>query len=159
MRIQSLFAVMLILAGSIGCARKASAPHPGAVSNLDSYSYDILITEQAVLNQAKAEYAGGQIPPSVKSFLNAAINQYNVAQSSWQTYHAGGQNADALQQAINALVGAVASLQKEMGKPGPGPLSCLSPCTYDFTVAVNDPLAINPLKRYYQYQWKIGGAQ
>jgi hypothetical protein len=115
--------VILTLLSGIGCAKKASAPHPGAISNLDSFSYDVLLTEQAVLNQAKAELQAQTIPASTKPFLNAAINQYNVAEEAWQGYHASQQGADKLQLAINALITAVAALQKEIGRPAPGPIS------------------------------------
>lgn len=102
---------------STGCGLfKQKVPvHPGAVSNLDSYAYDILLVEQSTLNSAVASFKAGTLPPNAKDPLNGAIQQYNTAQGAWQAYHAGGGNGTVLQQALDALIGAVGQLQKSLG--------------------------------------------
>jgi cation transport regulator ChaB len=110
--------LLALLAGSVGCAKKAVSVHPGAISNLDSYAYDVLLVEQDTINQAKAEFQGGQLPSSAKDPLNYAIKQYNVAHVAWETYHNGANqragDASALQQAIEVLVAAVGEVLKQM---------------------------------------------
>ena len=114
----------LSIALTSGCAaKKTVAVHPGAVSNLDSYSYDVLLVESAVLELASTDLKAGKLPETAKSFLNTAIKQFNVTQAAWHAYHdqhAG--NDTVLQDAINALVGAVGQLEQVLGK-APKPIS------------------------------------
>lgn len=105
------YTVLVLLLALTGC-HKAVPVHPGAISNLDSYAYDILLVEQAAINQARAQYLGGTLPANAKAPLNAAIDQYNITMSAWKSYHASGAGQDKLQQALNALVGAVGALEK-----------------------------------------------
>ena len=105
-----LFTIQLLA----GCNKKIPV-HPNAISNLDSYSYDILLVEQSTINSAVASYKAGTLPATAKAPLNTAIDQYNVAQGAWQSYHAGGGNGTVLQQAIDALIGAVGQLQQTLG--------------------------------------------
>jgi len=84
MKYTMILSLCLALAG---CA-KTVAVHPGAISNLDSYAYDLLIVEQDSINTAKAQYQAGQLPASAKTALNAAIDQYNITEATWQSYHA-----------------------------------------------------------------------
>jgi hypothetical protein len=100
---------------TLGCAKKISV-HPGAISNFDSYAYDVLLVEQDVLNQAKADVISGTLPASTKDKVNVAIAQYNTTQALWQTYHASGVGADKLDQALALLVTAVGEIQKLRGK-------------------------------------------
>lgn len=126
---QTLLLVLCLL--FTGCNKTAVPTHPGAISNVDSYAYDVLLVEQDVINTARADYMAGKLPPAAKDLLNAAIAQYNVAQSAWQSYHASGGDATALQTAINALIGAVGGLQQALGKTPttvPVPISALQPC-------------------------------
>lgn len=105
-----------IIAAADGCAKKVGV-HPGSISNLDSYAYDLLLVEQDVLNQAKASYAAGSLPESAVPVFNKAVAQYNVAQSAWHAYHdQHAANDSALSDALNALVGAVGELQRTLGK-------------------------------------------
>lgn len=129
-RIQRLFSftftALLIVFGamlvnSVACTKKIPI-HPGAISNLDSYSYDVLLAESAVLTQARQDYANRQLPNTTKPFINKAIAQYNIAQAAWHAYHENhAANETALQDALNALVGAVGQLQQVLGK-APAPL-------------------------------------
>lgn len=115
----AIVTVLLMFVDGTGCSylhKNAPPVHPGAISNLDSYSYDILLAEQAAINNARAQYMGGSLPASAKGPLNAAIDQYNVTMSAWQSYHANGQGETALQQAINSLIAAVGALEKALQK-------------------------------------------
>lgn len=113
--------VLLSLVLMAGC-QKTVTVHPGAISNFDSYAYDILLVEQDAINTARAEFTAGQLPAAARDPLNAAIDQYNAAQTVWQSYHATGQGQSALQNALTALVAAVGELQKLMNKPAPAPV-------------------------------------
>jgi hypothetical protein len=124
--LRTLVAIWLVLSVMLlgGCAaKKTVAIHPRAISNLDSYTYDILLVEQDAINAARASYASGQLPEQAKPYLAKAIDQYNVTQGAWHAYHdqhAG--NESALQDALNALIGAVAQLEQVLGKaPAPVP--------------------------------------
>ena len=110
-----LLPLLLLLTGC-SYIHKTVPVHPGAISNLDSYAYDVLLAEQDAINTARAQYLGGTLPPGAKAPLNAAIDQYNVTMSAWKSYHLSGQGETVLQQALNALVAAVGSLEKVLQK-------------------------------------------
>ena len=90
--------------------------HPGAISNLDSYAYDVLISEQAAITSARTQYMQRALPENAKAPLNAAIDQYNVTMSAWQSYHLSKQGETALQQALNSLIAAVGALERALQK-------------------------------------------
>lgn len=118
-----------------GCAAKIPV-HPGSISNLDSYTYDVLLVEQDAINNAKTAFQAGTIPAAAKGPLNDAIKQYDVALGAWQGYHAGlTKDTTALQSAIDALIGAVAALEQALGKTLPsavllGPRGELPPAQF-----------------------------
>src|SRR6266568_9100127 len=115
--------IALLLIASVGCAKlglQKATIHPGAISNLDSYAYDILIVEQDAIGTAKAQYDSSQLPPSAKPALNAAIDQYNIAIAAWKIYHASGQGQPALQQALDALIAAVGALEQALHRQPAG---------------------------------------
>ena len=115
--------VVLMLLSSLGCAgKKVVAVHPGSVSDYDSYAYDLLLTEQAAITEARAQFVAGKLPAEAHDPLNKASNQYNATLAIWKAYHATGGDATALQQAINVLVATVGALQGVLGKPAPAPL-------------------------------------
>jgi len=107
--------------GITGCAKKISI-HPGSISSLDSYAFDILLVEQDAINQAKTTYLSGGLPPEAKAPLNVAIDQYNAAEAAWQNYHKTGAGQSTLQQALDALVIGVGTLQNILHKT-PTPVS------------------------------------
>lgn len=110
---------LLSLGISSGCAKKI-AVHTNAVSNLDSYAYDLLIVEQDSISQARRDFQAGNLPAEAKAPLNAAIAQYDTTLAAWNSYHASQGDATKLQEALNALVATVGELQKILGKkPGP----------------------------------------
>jgi hypothetical protein len=83
---------------------------------LDSWAYDILLVEQDAINQAKTTYLSGGLPPEAKAPLNVAIDQYNLAEAAWQNYHKTGAGQSELQQALDALVIGVGTLQNILHK-------------------------------------------
>lgn len=119
-----LIGLLATMLATVGCGKKVTV-HPGAISNLDSYAYDVLLTEQDVLNEAKADVLAGTL--NAKDQVNAAIKQYNLTEDLWQTYHATGQGADVLSQAAAALVTLLGDIQKIRGKSAkPVPVSGLT---------------------------------
>lgn len=116
--------LLLTLGVASGCAKKVPI-HPGAVSNIDSYTYDLLLVEQPALESAKKDFEAGNLPTEAKTPLNAAIAEFNTTYAAWDAYHRGvSVDADKLQASVNALVAAVAALQKSLHKP-PAPISDL----------------------------------
>jgi hypothetical protein len=99
------------------CAKKTYVQHPGALNIFDSQAYDTLLVSQDALNSAKAEFAAGRLPASVKPLINGAVKAYNVARASWLTYRATQTPADqaALQKALVDLTAAVAAIPKSQG--------------------------------------------
>lgn len=85
-----------------GCASANYVQHPGSINLFSSQSYDALVTADAAIKQAKTDL--GTFPvawqPKIKSVLNTAIQAYNVADLSWQTYNASATAAN--QTALNA---------------------------------------------------------
>jgi hypothetical protein len=115
------FLLIAVMAVTIGCGPKKSvAVHPGAISKLDSYAYDLLLVEQDAIKSVQASFAQGALPPSSKEAINAAVAQYNVAEAAWQSYHAGlSKDTTILQNALDGLVGGVGALQQQLGKQVP----------------------------------------
>ncbi len=110
---KKLIPILLSVLAFTGCAAfQTKVPvHPGAVTNVDSYAYDSLLIAQQIIAGARADYLAGNFTPSAKNTLNSAISSYNVAEASWQSYHAGTtKDSTALQQAIVAMQGAVSAL-------------------------------------------------
>ena len=113
---RKLAVLLSLLLISIGCAKRVTV-HPGAISNLDSYAYDVLLVEQASLDEARADYKAGKLPDSAIPVFNKVVAQYNIAQAAWHAYHEQhADNATALQDALNALVAAAGELQRALGK-------------------------------------------
>jgi len=119
MRLVTVAVLCLSIALTVGCQKKpVVAVHPGAVSNLDSYAYDILLVESAALDSAIADYHAGKVPEGAKSYLNDAIRQFNLTQAAWHGYHDNHATGDEskLRDALNSLVSLVAELQQVLGK-------------------------------------------
>ena len=77
--------LMAVLLSASGCAAHY-AVHPGAVNTADSAAYDTLLIAQATIDQARAALQAGELPDSAKDPLNALIDSYNLARTSWLTY-------------------------------------------------------------------------
>jgi len=109
-----VFTLLLPLAFS-GCIHGYKA-HPGSINTFDSVSYDAILDYKAALDEAKTEYAKGQLPPASKEYINQAVAAYNTADSSWQLYHSGHtENIQQLQADINAFAQSIAALRAAFG--------------------------------------------
>jgi len=112
--VRTLLVFVLLLSS---CAKQVATPHPGAINAFDSNAYDILITEQASIEQAKVDI--GKFP-NLKASLNAVIVQYDTTMATYKLYHnaaAAGSAPDPanLQAQIQSLVTNVTNLIKSMG--------------------------------------------
>lgn len=89
-RPQNYLAILLLSAASFGCG-KAHAPLVGAVNQFDSDTYLTLVTIDNTIQTTRADLQAGNFPinitANVKTALNALINAYNIANSSYQIYH------------------------------------------------------------------------
>lgn len=105
----------LILALSLclaGCHATATAPPPpppvGAVNQFDSDSYKTLVAVQATLLSLDQSYRANPTGlASIKSILDQAEADYNLANLTWQTYHAAATAAN--QAAVTAALSKVQS--------------------------------------------------
>jgi hypothetical protein len=99
--------LLCILLVCTGCAKKTTAPVPGAINSFDSTTYRALMDAQAAINSFKADIASGKLTetPAIKTALNQAIQDYDAADALWQTYHStGGTSPQApLQAAVTKL--------------------------------------------------------
>jgi hypothetical protein len=125
--IESCVAVLLIVL--YACA---PAIHPNAVSQLDSTTYDALITANAAINQAKADVAAGTLPASATQVVNDTVAAYNTARGAWLTYRhtveslapgaaAPAAETAALEAALSSLTTAITNLQNLIKKGGKKP--------------------------------------
>ena len=114
----SLCVVLLI--GMIGCQPRQV--HPNAVSQLDSDTYDALVTANAAINSAKDQLATSALPASAGQTINYTVAAYNTAGGAWLTYRhtveslapgaaAPAAETAALQSSLSSLTKAIVSLQ------------------------------------------------
>jgi hypothetical protein len=75
---------VLILLSTAACAHYK--PHPGALNAIDSAAYDVLLTAEAAIEQARTENQTRPLSPQAKEALNAVIDSYNVARTGWLMY-------------------------------------------------------------------------
>lgn len=140
-----MLSLLLSLGVCVGCSKGGPPVHPNAVSNIDSWAYDVLTVEQDAINSAREDFKAGKLPPSAKEPLNHAIDQYNVAQAAWHSYHAGlTTDSTALQNSINALIGAFGEVQKLLGKT-PETLTTMIKHWQQYPVKWNAPVNANSL--------------
>lgn len=112
-RIRILVLSALACVVAYGCAKYQ--PHPGSVNTFDSKTYDTLNTSQAALDQAKKEYASGQLSgDTAKAVINKAGDVYNVTRDAWLEYRglvSAGKDATAvvakIEQDIPQLISAI----------------------------------------------------
>lgn len=97
----------------IGCKPATSttpsaALVPGALNSFDQTSYQTLMAVQATLNSLNASYkANPSGLASIKTALDQASVDYNIAELAWQTYHAAATTAN--QSAVSAAIAKVNS--------------------------------------------------
>lgn len=108
-----LFLSLVILAG---CATKAAqAPVPGQINSFDATSFRVLADVQAAIDSVKNDAQTTPLTAAQKTVLNQAISDYNLAEASWQAYHAGATNdTAALTAAINSLVADIAAITNQI---------------------------------------------
>ncbi len=110
---RAILCLTLVLAG---CGVKASAPvppPPGAVNSIDAQFFASLSAAQATLNSLKASEPAN---PQIKTALNQAIEDYNLAEVAYQTFHAAllaGQTPDSssVQTSINQVQSDLAGIK------------------------------------------------
>jgi hypothetical protein len=107
--------LMLSLALSLAaCAnRAATAPVPGSLNTYDAYAFRVLADTQAALNAFKADVASGKVAgtPAIVKALNAAISDYDLANSIYQAWHAAGATGS-----TSALAVALTNIQTSMSE-------------------------------------------
>jgi hypothetical protein len=109
---------MVLAVSMIGCSSANYKPHPGAINLLDSQAYDVLISTHAVIEQTKADLAGGvwsaSIASKVKTVLNTGVvPAYNVLDTTYQAYHNANNPTDpgtAVQTAVTNVTNQTAVL-------------------------------------------------
>jgi hypothetical protein len=86
--------VLVLLTLTVACHKTVTAPVPGQLNTFDAYAYRVLADAQAAINDFKASVAAGKIveTPTLKTVLNQAITDYNVANAAYQGWHAAGGN-------------------------------------------------------------------
>lgn len=108
----TLALILCVMGLTAACAnRPASAPIPGAVNSFDSDTYLTLVTAKGIIDQVKVDLANNAFPAAwvanIKKAVNGAITAYNVADLSYQSYHAAalaGQATPAQQAAVGSAV-------------------------------------------------------
>jgi len=99
----------------IGCKPATSttpptALVPGALNSFDQSSYMALMAAQASLNSLNASYkANPTALASIKTVLDQAAADYNVAELAWQAYHAAATTANQ-----NAVTSALTKVQTDL---------------------------------------------
>jgi hypothetical protein len=109
---------LILILYIVGCASATYKPHPGAINLLDSQAFDVLVSTKAVIDQTKADLAGGTwsatIATKVKTVLNSGvIPAYNVLDTTYQAYHLAAVASDpgtAVQSAMNNVSAQLSTL-------------------------------------------------
>lgn len=95
-----------------GCQHSTAPLPPGAFNTFDADAYNTLITAQAAINGAIAQFGADK---TAVPYINDAIASFNTATAAYKTYHnAGGGNLTELQADLNSLVNNIANLQKQI---------------------------------------------
>jgi hypothetical protein len=94
----------------VGCAKTVTAPVPGQLNTFDAYAFRVLADTQAALNAFSADVTSGKVTetPAIKSGLNTAINDYNIAEATYQAWRAAGATGSTV-----ALAKQVATVQSD----------------------------------------------
>jgi hypothetical protein len=97
---KKVLASFLLACCILGCKPATSttppaALAPGALNSFDQTSYTALMAAQASLNSLNSSYkANPAALASLKTVLDQAATDYNVAELAWQTYHAAATSAN-----------------------------------------------------------------
>ena len=79
--------LLLVLAGCGGNSRPYIV-HPGALSELDSRAYDVLLASEAIIVNATLQRAEGTLDPLVMMGVNRLVPVHNAADLAWKIYRA-----------------------------------------------------------------------
>lgn len=77
-----------LLLATVACHKTVTAPVPGQINTFDAYAYRVLFDAQAAINSFKGSPSAQE--PAVKTYLNKAIVDYDIAESAYQAWHAAG---------------------------------------------------------------------
>jgi hypothetical protein len=112
--------IPLLLASTTACAAHYTV-HPGALNTTDSTAYDTLLIAQRMIDQSRADYQAGNLPPDSKATLNTLIQSYDVARESWLAWRGAIATKvpsdvyfNQLTNNLSGLIDAVQALQKEI---------------------------------------------
>jgi hypothetical protein len=96
---------------STGCIKTVTAPVPGQINTYDAYAYRVLFDTQAAINAFKADVSSGKVAETatIKSALNQAIADYNIAEAAYQVWHAAGGGGS-----TTSLTAAIAKVQGDI---------------------------------------------
>jgi hypothetical protein len=107
-------ATCLALMFLAGCQHKAAAAlPPGALNTFDADSYRVLSDAHAAIQSIRDDAAAGKLTlnDGQKTLIDKVITDNNTADHLYKAYHASGAgNTAALTQAIQLLIGDLASL-------------------------------------------------
>jgi hypothetical protein len=83
----------------LGCVKANSttppaALAPGALNSFDQTSYQTLMAVQASINSLNGTYRANPSLAPLKTILDQAAADYNLAELAWQTYHAAATAAN-----------------------------------------------------------------
>lgn len=94
-----------------GCSKQVHAPIPGSANAFDSDTYLALATIDGTIQGTRAELANNSFSPSVAEYVKKALNDliasYDVADTTYQAYHAAalaGTATPAMQAEVQANV-------------------------------------------------------
>jgi len=118
--ILAMTACLCLLLPMAGCKAASSttppaALVPGAVNQFDQTSYATLMSVQAALKSLNASYAANPTGlAALKTVLDQAAADYNLAELAWQTYHVAATTANqtAVTSAITKVQGDLTSATK-----------------------------------------------
>ena len=87
--------ILLLLTLTAGCMKTGPyVPRPGAVSELDSRIYDVLLVSEAIIDNASQQNVAGTLDNTLKAAINRMIPIHNAADLAWKIYRAVHGTAD-----------------------------------------------------------------
>lgn len=92
-RIGIVASLVVLMALGAACHKNvATAPVPGQLNTFDAYAYRVLADAQAAINDFKGSVTSGKVAetPAIKTALNQAIQDYDLAMVTYQAWHAAG---------------------------------------------------------------------
>jgi hypothetical protein len=113
---RKVLAIALLITLTVACHKTVTAPVPGQLNTFDAYAYRVLFDSQAAINSFKAS-PSAQVP-AVKTVLNQAISDYNIAEGAYQAWHATGGSGDTttISNAISRVQADIAGIAAQGGR-------------------------------------------